>query len=246
MKTLTYLFVLVLGFALVSCGAKQEGTEAEVSEAQEVQEVVASTEYTVDTDNSVVTWIGSKPAGKHNGTIPVSSGTIAVEGDAIVGGTITIDVASIENEDLAEDQDMYDKLVGHLKSADFFHTDSFPTAEFVITSVAPYTAADKPEGKDQYETENKPVTADEYMVASPTHKITGNLTMRGTTKSITFPAAVDMTDGTIKATAKFNIDRTQWGVMYGNEASVVDKAKDSFIYDTVNVGFEFTANNAAM
>ena len=44
------------------------------------------------------------------------------------------------------------------------------------------------------------------------------------------------------AKAKFNIDRTNWGLMYGDEASVVDKAKDKFIYNTVNVSFDITAN----
>jgi len=41
--------------------------------------------------------------------------------------------------------------------------------------------------------------------------------------------------------AKFNIDRTNWNIKYGEEASVTDKIKDKFIYDTVNLGFTVEA-----
>jgi len=246
MKILTYLSCLFFTVAIVACGGKKEGADAEVSEAKEVEEVEASSEYTINTGESTVGWIGSKPTGKHNGTLPIESGSIATEGGNIVGGTITLDVANIQNDDLAEDAEMQAKLIGHLKSPDFFHADSFPKAEFVITSVEEYSAEDKPEGKEQYETEYKPASADEFMVSSPTHKITGNLTMRGTTLSVAFPASVQMENDQVMAKAKFNIDRTKWGLMYGDEASAVDKAKDKFIYNTVNVSFDIVASSEEM
>jgi len=246
MKILSYLSCLFFAFAIIACGGKKEGTDAEVSEAKEVEEVEASTEYSINTESSTVGWIGSKPTGKHNGTLPIASGTIATEGGEIVGGTITLDVADIQNDDLAEDSTMQAKLIGHLKSPDFFHADSFPTAEFVITSVEAYSAEDKPAGKEQFDSEYKPASADEFMVESPTHKITGNLTMRGTTLSVAFPANVQMENNQIMAKAKFNIDRTNWGLMYGDEASVVDKAKDKFIYNTVNVSFDIVASGEEM
>jgi len=245
MKILSYLSCLFLAAAIVSCGgAKKDGADAEVSEAKEVEEVEASATYAIAEDQSTIAWIGSKPTGKHNGSIPVADGSISTKSGEIVGGTVTLDVAGIQNNDLAEDPEMQKKLLDHLKSADFFHADSFPKAEFVITSVQKYTEADKPEGKEQFDTEYKPVTADEFMVSSPTHKITGNLTMRGKTLSIAFPASVKMENGSITAQAKFNIDRTNWGLMYGDEASVVDKAKDKFIYNTVNVSFDIVANTS--
>jgi hypothetical protein len=66
--------------------------------------------------------------------------------------------------------------------------------------------------------------------------------MRGTTKNIKFPANVSMENGTITAAAGFNIDRTAWGLSYGDEATAVDKAKDQFIYNTVSVNFDIKAN----
>ena len=245
MKNLKFLSFMALAFIVAACGPKTEGTDAEVSEAKEVTEVVASTSYEVNIGESMVTWIGSKPTGRHNGTIPVSTGEIAVEGDKIVGGSFTINIAEIANEDLKEDEESYGKLIGHLKSGDFFDAENHPTAEFVITSVEAYNADEAVEVKEEFESDYTPASADEYIVEAPTHKITGNLTMRGNTLSISFPANVSMENGAMKAQAKFNIDRTLWGVKYGDEATAVDKAKDQFIYNTVNVGFELVAAEKA-
>lgn len=241
MKILSYLSFLFIAAAIVACGPNKNGNDAEVSEAKEVGEVESSSEYTILTDKSTVGWIGSKPTGKHNGTIPVTSGSISTKDGNIVGGTITLSVENIQNEDLSEDAEMQQKLLNHLKSEDFFHADSFPTAEFAITSVEPYVPADKPEGEEQYDTEYKPISADEFVVATPSHVITGNLTMRGKTLSVKFPASVTTENDKIMASAKFNIDRTDWGLMYGDEASAVDKAKDKFIYNTVNVSLDVVA-----
>lgn len=247
MKKLKFLSLLALPLIFAACGPKSEGTDAEVSEAKEVEETsAAAMAHTIDTDASKVTWIGSKPVGKHEGIIPISAGTIEVEGGNIVGGTVTINVAELENEDLAGDSTQRAKLEGHLLSPDFFAAEEYPTAEFVITSVEEYTGGGEMEDKEEIESDYKPAAASEYMVASPTHKITGNLTMRGTTLNISFPASVSVSDAGITAAAKFNIDRTRWGLKYGEEASVTDKAKDQFIYDTVNVGFELSASAEAM
>lgn len=247
MKKLKFLIPFASLLFLASCGPKSEGTDAEVSEAKEVEEVsAAATEYAVNTESSKVTWIGSKPVGKHNGFIPVTAGNIKVEDGTIVGGAITISVNDIKCEDLAEDSTMYAKLIGHLKSPDFFAAEEFPTAEFILTSVEAYSAEEVIEDKEEIEFEFKPAAASEHIVESPTHKITGNLTMRGTTLSISFPANVSMTDGSISAKAKFNIDRTRWGLKYGEEATITEKAKDKFIYNTVNVGFDLTATASAI
>ena len=63
---------------------------------------------------------------------------------------------------------------------------------------------------------------------------------------ITFPANVSMTDSGVTASAKFNIDRTDWSLSYGDEASTVDKAKDKFIYNTVNLDLSVSAAKAAL
>ena len=243
MKKIDFSLIMLAMIAfLSSCGQKPKGEDAEVSEAKEVQEVsTAAMSYGVNSAVSSVTWIGSKPTGKHNGTIGISEGKIKVEGDNIVGGKIVIDMTTVENEDLKSDEESYGKLIGHLKSPDFFDVENHPVAEFVITGAEAFDPSKAVVVKEEFDSEYKPASASDHIVDNPTHKISGNLTLRGTTLGISFPAKVTMQDGKITASAKFNIDRTLWDVKYGDEASVVDKAKDKFIYNTVNVGFEIEA-----
>ena len=102
-----------------------------------------------------------------------------------------------------------------MKSADFLDTEKFPTAKFEITSVAPL-AND----------------------SSATHTISGNLTLKDSTKNISFPAKLTVADNNLQAQANFNIDRTLWGLYYGNDKSLGDK----FIRPEVNIKLNITAN----
>ena len=241
MKTLSLPAITIAATCfVVSCQPKPEGTEAEVGAAQEAGAVSASAaDYSIDTTTSELTWYGFKPTGRHNGTISIEDGTLAVENGTVVGGNFTIDMNRIDVLDLeGEDQQ---KLTGHLKSPDFFGVEEHPTAEFEITEVAPYADATMEEDTSRMEVVVNDEAVSDYKVENPTHAITGNLTLRGTTLSITFPAKVDITDGQVSAEAKFNIDRTKWNVSYGDENDLEAQAKDKFIYNTVNVGFNIKA-----
>ena len=245
MKNFRLFFGLVtLSCFAIACGPK--GNTVETSDAQAAASAENAKELLVNTDNSAVTWIGSKPAGKHNGIINITGGEVSVSGNEIVAGNFTFDITSLKSLDLEEGSENYVKLTGHLMSADFFDAENHPTASFEVTAVKPFNAQELMADQEQFETENKPASLSEVMVENPTHFISGNLTMRGTTKNITFPASVSMENGMIKAVANFNINRTDWGLMYGDEASVADKAKDKFIYNTVNVGFELEAGTGSM
>lgn len=239
-STLALSFLAVFA---VACGPK--GNTVETSEAKEVASTDDATSVAVNTGSSMVTWIGSKPTGKHNGTIGITNGEVLVNGSDIVGGSFTIDINSLTVLDLPADSEWNAKLKGHLMSADFFDAENFGTASFEVTDVKAFNQADVMADKDQYDTEFKPAALSEIMVENPTHFISGNLTMRGTTKNITFPAHVEMNNGAIKAIANFNINRDDWGLSYKSEASFADKAKDEMIYDTVNVGFELEAGNSS-
>lgn len=96
-----------------------------------------------------------------------------------------------------------ERLTGHLKTPDFFDVENNPTATFESTSIT----RTEGEGGSNFE-------------------ITGNLTMRGQTQSITFPATVDMSGDLIRATSQFTIDRQRWGVSYKG-------APDNLIRDDV-------------
>lgn len=244
MKTLKTSFALLVMLAVVwSCGSN--GKTVETSEAQEVASTEDATSISVNTSNSVVTWIGSKPAGKHNGTISVAGGEVLVQNGTIVGGSFDLDINSLVVLDLPADSEWNGKLKGHLLSADFFDAENFPGAKFEITGATPFAQADLTADQEEFSTEFAPATLSEVMVENPTHFISGNLTMRGISKNITFPASVSLENGIVRAIANFNINRTDWKLMYQDESTVADKAKDKFIYNTVNVGFELEAGTQA-
>jgi polyisoprenoid-binding protein YceI len=227
--------------ALFSCSGNQQQA-LEATDAQEVMEISGEASlFQANLDESIVTWIGSKPAGKHNGTINITDGSVSIQNGQVAGGSFTMDITSLRVLDMPEGSEGHTKLSGHLMSADFFDAANYAMASFEITSVEPYSSSNLVVN-DEFETENKPLTESENIVENPNYWVSGNLTLRGTTKNIRFPANISIVNNQVSAAAKFNIDRTNWGLMYGDEASVADKVKDSFIYNTVNVGFELKAN----
>ncbi len=232
-----FQFLLLGTVFAFSCTQNPKSDEAEVGAAQEVTAAAeTATTLSINNEASEVTWVGTKPTGRHDGRFPIKQGSISVENSEIVGGTIVMDLSNIEVTDAEISDEDRGKLTGHLKSNDFFNVESFPEAKFEITSVKPYAAGTAAN-------ENADAEADsEFKLANPTHTVTGNLTIRDTTNSISFPAIISISDNEVTARAKFNIDRTDWNVSYGDEDAVADKARDQFIYNKVNLGLDIQAS----
>ncbi len=215
------LFV-VLSTMLTAC-AGSTGEKAATGDAQKAGEMSGEI-YKADTALSIIEWEGSKPAGKHQGTIAVKSGEIYVDNRNITGGRIVIDMQSITNTDLT-DPEYNKKLVGHLKSPDFFSVDSFPEAYFTITSVKPL------ENGGQLHTGE-----------TVTHEVSGNLKIKNIEKGISFKARIEVIENTVSASApQFVIDRSEWKIKYGSR-KFFDNLKDKFIYDEIGLKFTFVAN----
>ena len=231
---------LFLSAVLIMASCNKPGETVEVSDAQEVAEASGST-LKIDPSTSKVDWRGYKPTGQHYGFIPVTEGEILVDGSELKGAKFVFDITGLKIQDMEENNENYPKLWGHLQSDDFFDAANHPEAVFELTSVEPY-AGGAIEDKNEFKTDNTPKSASEVAPENPTHWISGNLTMRGTTKNIKFPAYVSVNDGSVAAKAGFNIDRTEWGLAYGDESNAIDKAKDQFIYNTVTVEFDIRTN----
>ncbi|MBN3583429.1 YceI family protein [Algoriphagus aestuarii] len=239
MKTIK-LSGLVVATALLAFSCNKPSETVETTEAQEVAAAEGKSLEIVP-EATTIAWRGYKPAGQHFGKIPAVEGTLAVQGEEITGGKFTFDITGLKIEDMEETDESYGKLWGHLQSPDFFDAANHPQATFEITSVEPFKEGDEIADQEQFATDNTPKAASELSPANPTHWISGNLTMRGTTKNIKFPAAVSLENGAVTAKAGFNIDRTAWGLAYGDEATAVDKAKDKFIYNTVSLTLDVKA-----
>ncbi|MFC4262727.1 YceI family protein [Ferruginibacter yonginensis] len=188
MKKIAFLALAAITFA--SCNNNTE-PKAETTEKQAAA-ATDGTAYTVDS-TSKVGWVGSKPTGTHSGTFKVKEGALTVKDGALTAGSFIIDVASLNNEDLAADAESKAKLEGHLKSPDFFDVAKYPTAKFEITGVEVNTDTTK---------------------VGITHIIKGNLTLKDSTKNVAVPAKVTVDAKTLAATASFSIDRTLWGINY--------------------------------
>ncbi len=221
MKKIAILAAVAI--AAISCSNGSKADEAVTGDAQEVQAVVEATEYTV-AEGSYLKWRGFKTyvASEHIGTIGVQSGTFAMAGDQLVGGKITIDMNSIANVDI-EDEGKRGYLEGHLKSQDFFFVESFPTAVFEVVEVR-----------------------EEATDATP-YVVVGNLTIRGITNSIEFPANVFVEEGSVRLEAPaFSIDRTKWNVKYhdSDDATIAETLKEDLIDHSIELTINVVATNA--
>lgn len=152
----------------------------------------------VKTAESTVTWKGYKVTGSHTGTINLQSGSLSFDNDKLTGGEFVVDMTSLISTDL--EGEYKGKLEGHLKSDDFFGVESHPTSKLVFTNV---TAT----GKNSYE-------------------VTGDLTIKGITKAVTFDVSIYGS----KATATMKVDRSEYDVRYGS-GSFFDNLGDKTIYD---------------
>ncbi|MBL4651840.1 MAG: sodium/proton-translocating pyrophosphatase, partial [Flavobacteriales bacterium] len=202
---LTCLIGLVIAPIL---GEHNSDAQAEAVETQ--AEEVLIEEAVVVEQGDFVKWIGRKVGGSHEGTIDLSETAIEVTETGITG-SFTIDMNSILCTDMEGKSG--DNLVGHLKDADFFNVDSFPTASFVII------ASEAVEDEENY------------------YQITGNLTIKGITNSIRFPAEVVKEDGKVAVKASFIFDRTDFNITYGG--SFVNGIKDKALYDDVELAIDW-------
>jgi len=167
----------------------------------------------VDLENSTINWIGRKVAGEHSGTLNLSDGFIIWDGKSITGGKITVDMNSIKNTDI-ESPKWKQKIEGHLKDEDFFHTDSFPHA---ILEIKRQTTI-----MDENKTIHEGVIAD--------------LTIRGITHEIKFPFILTQSKNILTGEGSVDIDRTLYNIQY-KSGKFFDDLGDRLIYDDFTTQF---------
>lgn len=160
-------------------------------------------EVAIDAKTSKIGWYGSKVVA---GSHTGDFKTFVGKAYYDKGGKLAKLSFDVDTNSITSDSE---KLTGHLKSKDFFAVDKHPKATFVTTAIAA-------KAKDKF-----------------THEITGDMTILGKKKAVTFPATVKMDGGKLVADTKFSIDRSDFGMGYGsideNDKSIVDKIKDKAI-----------------
>ena len=176
--------------------------------------------YTINPSKSKVEWEGSKSfvPGSHNGTIDIKEGSVVKNGNSFTGKFV-LDMNTIKSDDV-KDSGLNAKLVGHLKSDDFFNVEQYPTSTFEITKIEPKT--DK-SGKTN-------------------HTVSGKLTIRNITKDFSFPAMITFNGKDMTAKAEFTIDRSKWEVKYGS-GSFFDNLGDKTISNDIKYVLNIVGNS---
>jgi polyisoprenoid-binding protein YceI len=169
--------------------------------------------YNVDVKSSNIVWKGYKVTGEHNGNVKLKNGSLQFADGKLSGGSFEVDMNSITCNDMQGEYG--DKLVGHLKSDDFFGVDKYPTAKFTITRTIPQDT------KGNY-------------------KIIGNLKIKESTKEVKFFANVSEQGNMVKATGTMKLDRSEYDIRFGS-GSFFDNLGDKTIYDEFDLQVELTA-----
>jgi polyisoprenoid-binding protein YceI/rhodanese-related sulfurtransferase len=145
---------------------------------------------------SSVEWTGRSLTGQHHGTIELRDGSILLQDGEPVSGQFTLDLLSIGCTDIA-DANLSQVLIHHLQSEDFFEVAKYPEARFAIDAFQPKSGATQ---------------------GRPNYQVQGRLLLRGVERPLSFCAFIGQPLGENKllARANFDIDRTDWGVLYGS------------------------------
>lgn len=144
-------------------------------------------------DQSTLEWIGANANGKHFGKIVLNRGTVKVK-DARLSGEFIIDMNSIKTLDLTPEEGA-EHLDAHLRSSDFFLSKLFPEAKYTFNDLNPV--------QTPYQTDINYV-------------LDGELTLRGVTKNQRVNALFSKLDEKIVLSARVEIDRTRWEIVYGS------------------------------
>ena len=143
MITMKMRILIIAGAMTVGLLACNNTSRNETSSAKPVvsnNKVVETTpvSYSIDADKSIIKWKGSM-AGvyAHEGTVALTNGSLTVKDGLLTDGNFTVDLNSMvtTDSDVLYKMAPREKLIGHLKSDDFFGTDKFPTAVFKIRGV---------------------------------------------------------------------------------------------------------------
>ena len=226
MKKTTFLALVAAASICSSCNRNTDNTEERATDVSTREKVLYpeatkdGVPYFIDPAQSEVKWYGKKLTSEHTGLVNIQEGSLAVLNGQVIGGTVVLDMTSITNTDLT-DTEKNRKLVGHLKSDDFFGVEKYPQGTFTFNKTTPI--ANAPAGQ-------------------PNYTVEGTLTLKDKTDQITFPALITADEKVAKAKATVTVDRSKFDVRYGSN-TFFENLGDQAIDDKFLIVFNVTAVN---
>lgn len=168
----------------------------------------AQKKLVADAAATTIVWHGHKIVGSsHTGNIDLKNGWLTVEGNALSGGEFIVDMSSLRDTDLKDDN-MRGKLEGHLKSDDFFGVEKFPVSKLTITGSTRFSGG-------------KAV-------------VKGNLTIKEATHPVEFTATETKNGDVVTYTADITFDRSLYDVRFGS-GKFFSNLGDNAIVDEINL-----------
>lgn len=157
--------------------------DAKVETKADAKAPVASRTLKLDKGASSVGFVGAKITGDHKGSFGEFDGEVVLAGDAPTSLKLTVQTASVTAD--------AEGLADHLKKADFFEVEKFPTSTF---------------------------TANEFVAKAGengvTHELGGELELHGVKKAIRFPAKITVDAQGARGQAEFTINRKDFKIEY--------------------------------
>lgn len=154
-------------------------------------------------------WTGYGVGKSHSGQIGIKSGYVELKGEELTGGNVVLDMTTLKTSDSP-------KLEGHLKNADFFDVEKHNEGSFKITKVEALKSATP---------------------GAPTHKITGDLTIKGKTHPQEVLATVSKKGDKFAALGDAEIkDRTKYDIVYNSaQYKTASALGDKLIQDNIKI-----------
>jgi polyisoprenoid-binding protein YceI len=221
--------VVVVGLAIFLFGSPAESPTTEktatTSATDDMDAEIPAGQYTVSTSTSAVNWTARKKlvdGYADTGVIPIKSGTITQQATGTLKADIVLRLDEIRAGSVANDKAPPSRLTQHLRSEDFFATSEYPTGTIAVKGTEPIASTTK---KTDY-------------------TVTADVTMKGNTNTVTFPAKIGTKADQLNVQANMTIDRTRWGIRYGSD-SFFDNLGDNVIEDDVDISVALRAEKSS-
>jgi polyisoprenoid-binding protein YceI len=165
--------------------------------------------YTVDVTKSKLVWKAEKVTGGHDGHVSLKSGNVFMDHGKIAKASFVVDMNTITNDDIKSEK-YSNKLVGHLKSEDFFNVKKHPEVSFDMIKATP--------------------------VGNGKFDVFGNITIKGIQGVISFPMMLKESKSELYVSGTFSFDRTKFDIKY-DSGSFFENLGDRAIKDDVVIDF---------
>ena len=142
-----------------------------------------------------IRFIGSKVTGSHYCDLTRSGGALTLNGDDLTQAAFSFEAeTSAIHCDADSRDDWTPKLEEHLVSEDFFWSEKHPKASFKSTAIVANAKG------------------------GATHQVTGDLSLRGITRKVTFLATLAADAKGVSGRTEFSINRKDFGIEYAGKA----------------------------